>query len=138
MDKRGRPKNYRRVSSIPPVDYFKPRGIPLTALEVTTLSIEEVEAIRLADFEGLEQSQAAERMSVSRRTLARDLNSAHKKIADALLHAKAIQIEGGRFLTPDERLLECESDGHTWKQKKSSKKQGECPECGSKNVRTSR
>ena len=63
-----RPVRCRRVNSIPEVTYFKPAGIPLRTLEEVRLSVEEAEAMRLKDLEGLEQEEGAERMSISRPT----------------------------------------------------------------------
>ena len=90
-----RPRHYRRVAHLPPVTFYKPRGIPLSILEPVTLSVDELEAIRLADLEGLYQEQAAEKMNISRPTFGRVIESAHKKIADALVNGKAILIQGG-------------------------------------------
>ncbi len=64
-------------------------------MEEVTLTVDEFEAIRLADLEGLYQADAAEKMNISRQTLGRILESAHKKIADALVHGKALLIKGG-------------------------------------------
>jgi predicted DNA-binding protein (UPF0251 family) len=83
------------VAQLPQANYYKPRGIPLSVLEEVTLTVDEFEAIRLTDLEGLYQADAAEKMSVSRQTLGRILESAHKKIADALVHGKALLIKGG-------------------------------------------
>ncbi|MFC1847245.1 DUF134 domain-containing protein [Chloroflexota bacterium] len=77
--------------------YFKPAGIPMRTLEEVQLSVEEAEAIRLKDLEGLEQEKGAERMNISRPTFQRVLASARQKMADALLNGKAIKIEGGSF-----------------------------------------
>jgi predicted DNA-binding protein (UPF0251 family) len=90
-----RPIHCRRVGCLPQVNYYKPRGIPLALLQQTTLTVDELEAIRLADLEGLYQEQAAEKMNVSRQTFGRILESAHKKIADALVNGKALSIQGG-------------------------------------------
>jgi predicted DNA-binding protein (UPF0251 family)/predicted Fe-Mo cluster-binding NifX family protein len=92
-----RPKKCRMVSALPGVTYFKPAGIPLRFLEEVALSVEQAEALRLKDIEGLEQTQAAVRMGVSRPTFQRVLTSARKRVADALLNGKAIRIEGGNF-----------------------------------------
>lgn len=94
-----RPKCPRQVNSMPGSTYFKPRGIPVTALEEVVLSDDEFEAIRLADYEGLYQEAAAERMNVSRPTFGRILESARRKTADALLNGKALRIEGGHETT---------------------------------------
>jgi len=80
---------------LPQANYYKPRGIPLSVLEEVTLAVDEFEAIRLADLEGLYQADAAEKMNISRQTLGRILESAHKKIADALVNGKALLIKGG-------------------------------------------
>jgi hypothetical protein len=94
----GRPKCKRRVSKVPEVTYFKPRGIPLYDLELVVLSIEELETLRLMDLEGLEQEQASKRMGVSRRAFWNDLQSGRRKMTDALVHGKAIEIKGGHFI----------------------------------------
>jgi predicted DNA-binding protein (UPF0251 family) len=80
---------------MPQVNYYKPRGVPLSVLEQVNLTVDELEAIRLTDFEGLYQADAAEKMNISRQTLGRIIEGAHKKIADALVNGKALLIEGG-------------------------------------------
>jgi len=107
-----RPQKCRRVESLPDVTYFKPVGIPLRALEEVRLSVEEAEAIRLKDLEGLEQEQGAERMNISRPTFQRVLASGRQKIAEALLNGKAIRIEGGSFEMAFSRF-KC-LNGHEW------------------------
>ena len=92
-----RPLKCRRVEFMPSVTYFKPAGIPMRVLEEVILSLEEAEALRLKDLAGLEQSDGAESMNVSRPTFQRVLASARQKIADALLNGKAIRIEGGNY-----------------------------------------
>ena len=84
-----RPRQCRRVGSMPESNYFKPRGIPLSMLEEVLLSVDEFEATRLADLEGLYQEQAAEKMNVSRQTFGRIIDSAHQKVAEALVKGKA-------------------------------------------------
>ncbi|MBM3858959.1 MAG: DUF134 domain-containing protein [Verrucomicrobia bacterium] len=90
-----RPWCQRRVGFAPDVTYFKPAGVPLRTLEEVVLSLDELEALRLADFNGQYQEQAAEQMKISRATFARIVEAARKKVADALLHGKALRIEGG-------------------------------------------
>jgi predicted DNA-binding protein (UPF0251 family) len=82
---------------MPGLTYFKPAGVPLRFLDEVRLSIEEVEAIRLKDIDDLDQEQCAGKMNISRPTFQRVLESARKKIADALLNGKAVRIEGGNF-----------------------------------------
>jgi predicted DNA-binding protein (UPF0251 family) len=84
----------------------------MAALQEIQLSVEEAEAIRLKDIEELEQEDCAKRMSISRTTFARILNSARQKMADALLNGKAIRIEGGNFQPALQRFM-CRQ-GHQW------------------------
>ncbi|MFA5284920.1 MAG: DUF134 domain-containing protein [Smithellaceae bacterium] len=91
-----RPKCHRHIFGIPDKNYFKPRGIPSVDLEEVVLSLDEFEAIRLADHEQLYQEEAAARMNISRQTFGRIIEGAHKKIADVLINAKALKIEGGK------------------------------------------
>jgi len=87
-----RPRLCRRVKFNPKINYFKPQGIPLRDLEVVELSAEEIEAYRLRHINDLEQTAAANQMNTSQSTYQRILYSAYKKIGDALIHGKAIQI----------------------------------------------
>lgn len=92
---RGRPRMRRRVALELGADYFKPAGIPLRELEEVALTVAELEALRLVDLEDLDQEDAAKKMEISRKTLWRELQSARKKVVDALVKGKAIQIQGG-------------------------------------------
>ena len=90
-----RPCRCRRIRCNPDSNYFKPKGIPIDMLEEVNLTLDELESIRLADFNGLYQENAAKKMNISRQTFGNIIHSAHKKIADVLLNAKALKIEGG-------------------------------------------
>jgi predicted DNA-binding protein (UPF0251 family) len=98
-----RPLTCRRIHADPGVLYYKPRGIPSTALEEALLTLDEFEAMRLVDHEGMYQEEAAARMNISRQTLGRIVESARKKIAGALVSGKAIRIEGGAVELHGER-----------------------------------
>ena len=74
---------------------FKPRSIPMPSLEVVGLALSELEAMRLCDHEGLDQSAAGRRMGVSRGTVQRLLKAGRSKLMDVLLHQKALRIEPG-------------------------------------------
>lgn len=129
-----RPLCCRRVSGEPPSNFFKPRGIPLSALEVVGLTVDELEAIRLADFEGLYQEDAAQRMGISRPTFGRVIESAHRKIADALVHGKALEIKGGEIEMVNQRGFLCGECGHRWQVPYGGGKPAACPKCQSRNV----
>lgn len=130
-----RPQKCRRVSFVPGITYFKPAGIPLRSLTEIRLSMEEVEAIRLKDYEGLEQEEGAEKMNISRPTFQRVLVAGRQKIADALLHGKAIRIEGGNFEMPA-LSLRC-NNGHEWEIPFTNSDNSPppfCPTCNSTEV----
>jgi len=90
-----RPPLDRRVQSAPKALSFKPAGIPARELEEIVLTLDEFEAIRLADYEGLYQEAAALRMGVSRQTFGRIVEAARRKVADTLVNGKALRVEGG-------------------------------------------
>lgn len=96
-----RPFRCRRVRCKPDSNYFKPKGIPIDSLEEVNLTIDELEAIRLADLEEMYQEAAAKKMNVSRQTFGNIIASAHKKIADTLVNSKALKIEGGAIKMHD-------------------------------------
>ncbi len=107
-----RPQKCRRVAYVPGVTFFKPAGTPMRSLEEIQLSLEEAEALRLKDLEGMEQEPASERMNVSRPTFQRVLSSAHRKVADALLNGRAVRIAGGNYEVASQRFR-CRR-GHEW------------------------
>ena len=90
-----RPCCLRHIGFKPTAGFFKPAGVPACALEQVTLTLDEVEALRLADLNGLYQEQAAEKMKISRPTFSRIVEEARRKVADALIHGKALRLEGG-------------------------------------------
>jgi predicted DNA-binding protein (UPF0251 family) len=77
------------------VTFFKPRGVPTRQLQEIELGLDELEALRLVDDEGLEQVQAAKKMKISQSTLQRILGAARHKVAQGLVEGKAIKVEGG-------------------------------------------
>jgi len=88
-----RPKKNRKICFNPKSNYFKPRGIPLVELDNILLEPDEVEAIRLADKLMLSHEKSAKKMQISRATFGRIVNTARKKIADAIIDGKAIEIK---------------------------------------------
>ena len=90
-----RPKCCRRIAGPPGCRSFGPRGAGESVQPAVLLGLDEFEAIRLADFEGLYQEQAAEKLQVSRQTFGRIIEAARKKVAQALIEGRPLQIEGG-------------------------------------------
>ena len=97
MDNRGRPQKYRIVKQDPKVSHFSPRGKPGRPDEAL-LSMDEYEAIRLADFLGLSQKEAAKSMHISQQTFSRILKRGRKITANALVIGKTIKIQGGYYV----------------------------------------
>jgi len=131
-----RPVKWRCIDFIPPTTFFTPMGIPPRPLVEVRLSLEEVEAIRLRDLEGQEQEECAERMHISRPTFHRVLESARRKLADALVNGKAIRIEGGNFEMAVRRFR-CNNDGHEWGvpfETMIANRFPACPQCNSPNI----
>jgi len=108
-----KPKKDRFVLQPPSAAYFKPQGIPMFQLEQVVLNVDEYEALRLVDYEGLQQKDAALRMEISRATCARILESAHRKVAEALTGGKAIRIEGGSYVLGT-NLYRCRDCNTSW------------------------
>lgn len=120
-----------RVEFLPPATYYKPAGVPLRELEEVSISVEEFEALRLKDLEGLEQVQCAERMGVARTTFQRILYAARTKIAEALVEGKAIRIEGGRYVLLPERKYRCVECGYEFEKPRDGHNGiVVCPGCG--------
>ncbi len=90
-----RPHCPRRIADLPGVVFFKPAGIPLRDLEERILPLDQFEALRLADVEGLPQIDAARRMGISRQTFSRILACARQTVATCMTQGMAIRIEGG-------------------------------------------
>lgn len=97
MEPRGRPKKYRIIRFDPIINQFSPRGRPGRPDE-TNLNMDEFEAIRLADFLGIQQTEAAKSMKVSQQTFSRIIRKARKKTADCLINGKIIKIQGGQYV----------------------------------------
>jgi len=88
-----RPRLRRRIRFNPRAVFFKPQGIPMSMLEIESLSYEEMEALRLRHLKNMEQEEVAKEMKTSRPTIQRILASGHKKIISALVRGRAIAIE---------------------------------------------
>lgn len=123
-----RPHKRRLIYGDIEADYFKPRGKPLTELEEIVLEADEIEALRLADLEARYHNDAADRMGVSRQTFGNIIKRARHKMADALIHGKAIR------LTPAQSTqITCRRCGRVWREQYANAGDVNCPECD-KNI----
>lgn len=106
-----RPIRKRKIGYIPNAKIFKPVGVPMKELEEIIVNLEELEALRLKDLEGLDQEEAAGRMDISRPTFQRILKNIYGKMADALINGKAIKLEGGNYIYEKKALCKKCSKG---------------------------
>ncbi|MGV8091217.1 MAG: DUF134 domain-containing protein [Mangrovibacterium sp.] len=120
----------RRIMMPPPMDGFKPFGVPMRELEPVVLLFEEFEAIRLADYEDLSQEEAAEKMNISRPTFTRLHDKARRKIAKAFVEGKAILIRGGTYVT-DDFWYKCHNCNETMVTMKPAR---QCRKCDSDDI----
>ncbi len=111
-----RPEKLRRVGSGTGSRGFKPIGRPAIELEVVTLRIDELEALRLADLEGFYQEAAAKRMGVSRPTFARILSRARTTVARALIEEQLLVIGDGPVVEGADGPLPCPIHGGSQRQ----------------------
>lgn len=138
----GRPVKWRRVNQLPSVLQFVPTNEdgamdPQSKAAENILLIEEYEAIRLKDLEGLEQEECAEQMQISRPTFQRILITAREKVADSLINGKGIRISGGNF-TQNICPVYCLDCGETWQESievlTQTKTSYTCPHCKSNRI----
>jgi predicted DNA-binding protein (UPF0251 family) len=130
-----RPKQCRRVCLSPECTYFKPAGVPANALEEVVIAVDELEALRLADLEGIYHERAARLMGVSRRTFGRIVEAARKKVAEALIRGMALRIEGGVIEMAEMRTFQCDGCGHQWQVPFGTGRPSQCPQCQGKTFR---
>lgn len=130
-----RPSKNRIVGFNPDVDYFKPRGIPLRHLAEVNLTVDECEALRLADFFNMSHAAAGAEMGVSRATFGRIVQQARRTIADALVNGKAIRIEGGNYRYAGEgKRYACGDCRYEWHAPEGIAPPAHCPECAGESV----
>ncbi|MFC1888005.1 DUF134 domain-containing protein [Candidatus Cloacimonadota bacterium] len=127
-----RPKKERSVNRPPLFTAFKPMGVMGTTLEQISLTLDEFEAIRLADYLDMEHSEASEEMQISRSTFTRLIEKARHKISRFIMEGKGLYIEGGNIHFRG-NVIHCQDCGHMFNTN-IEKQTTECPCCGSKNL----
>lgn len=128
-----RPQKSRLVEINPKISYFKPRGVPMMDLEQVQLTLDELEALRLADFLGMSHEEAGKQMDVSRATFGRIIEQARKTVADALIHGKAISVDGGNYKRVNPRAIRlflCDHCQGRWEEHPGTGRPKKCPSCG--------
>ena len=124
-----RPRKHRKVRCSPTAYYFKPRAVPLSNLEEIILDIDELESLRLADYLALSHEQAAVKMKISRATFGRIVETARRKIVDAILNGKAIKIGNEIPQSIKEKAIKKCSGCKSLIKTDSEKGNAECSKC---------
>lgn len=127
-----RPKNERIVSEPPIYGEFKPVGIQKKDLDEIILSIDEYEAIRLANYVGLSHEEASMEMKISRSTFSRLLEVANKKLAEFIIKGKILNIDGGSIHFK-KNIIQCRNCGHMFRTS-IVESTNSCPNCNSTNL----
>lgn len=126
-----RPKKIRKITNPPKIKGFRPIG-QLSRKNPVVINFEEYEAIRLCDYELMDQLAASKVMEISRPTFTRIYESARRKVATAFAEAKSVVFEGGK-VSYDNEWFFCESCGAFFNNPALHKEITECPLCGSSN-----
>jgi len=127
-----RPRRNRFVYEPPLFTEFKPVGVSARSLLQNRLTLDEYEAVRLADHQGYSHEEAAEEMQISRSTFSRLVVIARKKIADSLVNGKVLIIEGGNIYFRN-NIIRCLNCGNIFKIRMNSSLL-KCPVCQSINL----
>jgi predicted DNA-binding protein (UPF0251 family) len=133
-----RPTKWRKIENMPTIPYFIPSEKDLNGVPKNVLLVEELEALRLKDLEGLEQEECASKMHISRPTFQRILSSAREKVADSLVNGKVVYIDGGNYtrnICPI-RCLVCDKEWMESYENLEAIKNNNyvCPDCGSLEI----
>ncbi|MFX1483589.1 MAG: DUF134 domain-containing protein [Promethearchaeota archaeon] len=132
-----RRKQHRFVRREPIISVYKPAGVPAKELEEILITVDEFEAIRLADYEGMNQREACTVMKISQPTFNRILASARNKIAQGIVEGNVLRIEGGRYVLEDgSGGLQCADCNYRLDM--DTDPRNVCPKCGSHKIRWQR
>jgi len=133
----GRRPKCRFVGQGPVVKALKPAGVPARCLETVELGLDELEAIRLADLEGLYFDAAGELMGLSRATFGRLVERARHKVADAVVNGKMLVFKGGHVMPSGVRVFHCDDCGWDFEAAYGTGRPQVCPACDSRMIRRS-
>lgn len=128
-----RPQKERKVQEPPKIQGMKPVGVPAMLLERVLLSLDEYEAVRLADYDGRDHQEAADIMGISRPTFTRLIERARKKMAEAIVDVKELVIEGGNYSFTTQ-LLRCLDCNELTRFDRPQNVIESCSSCGSQNI----
>lgn len=106
-----RPRKCRRVHGLPGLTAFGPLDCPHHEPEAVVMTVDEYESIRLIDLEGMTQEECAASMDIARTTAQRIYDEARKKLADCLVNARRLRIEGGDYAVCGPKMGRCGGPG---------------------------
>lgn len=124
-----RPKCCRKIGAMPGRSCYQPEGVASSSLDKVLLTLDEYEAIRLADLEGLYQEKAASRMNISRQTFGRIIKAAHRKVADVLVNGKVLRIAGGSVSMTAVEPVRCPRCRQAFSPDCNKQNEMSCPHC---------
>ncbi len=127
-----RPKKNRIVNNPPLFNQFKPIGIAGRHLAEVELTLDEFEALRLADHKGYSHEEAAEEMDISRSTFTRLIEQSRKKMMEFIVSGKILRINGGNIHFR-KNIIKCYDCGYMFKTDFNTELTN-CPECDSINL----
>jgi len=127
-----RPKKKRCVHLPPIYNAFKPVGFRRDEIQELAIELDEFEAIRLADYLGMDHNEAAEEMEISRSTFTRLIEQARKKVAQMLVEGRYLYVEGGDIHFR-ENVIRCADCGNMFKISFNQTIE-KCPTCNSPNI----
>jgi uncharacterized protein len=127
-----RTEKNRLVHTPPIFSQFKPIGVRIHELQQTQLTLDEFEAFRLTDYNGLSHAESADEMGVSRSTFTRLIERSRKKIADFIIEGKVLLIDGGNIHFRN-NIIRCRSCGQMFKTSIMNEI-SECPACHSPDL----
>ncbi len=131
-----RPQCCRRIAHSPICTVFTPAGVPACDLKEVVLTLDEFEAIRLADLEGLYQENAAARMNVSRQTFGRILEAGRRKVAQVLMEGQPLRIGGGEVEMSQGTTFKCPNCRRPWTPPATGDAPQGCPKCRNTDARS--
>ncbi len=102
-----RPSKPRNICEMPKYSVFGPKGVYMNKLNKIAMTIDELETIKLIDYSGYNQEEAAKQMNVARTTVQRIYEIARKKVSQSLIDGSVLVIEGGHVVLCDEDCEKC-------------------------------
>ena len=115
-----RPSKPRNICEYPEYSTFGPKGIKMNKLNTMSMSLDELETIKLIDYLGYTQEEAAKQMNVARTTVQRIYEIARNKVSKSLIDGVVLIIEGGPVVLCDDNCEDCMGYSHRMRRQRRS------------------